>query len=297
MKIKAKTQGLFVAVGVCVAGLAQADTTYTYTYDYNWTVNGCSGWNASCGLTGSQTGSAVTPTPAPPDPNAPPASIAGAATGWANTQGNSSTYSSQTLEQGYVQAWGGGMGVLNLDYSTSANGGESRTDTDEGVSPEHSTDNNGRTDSILYSFSQAVSLTQVSLSWFSNDSDITVLAFTGGAFDVNSDLAGLTYGQLVSNGWTLVGNYSNLSTSTPKAINAGGISSSYWLIGAANTMVTGGANDSNKDYVKIAALGGMITTQNTPHTPPPGGSVPEPGSLLLLGLGSLMLARVRAKAA
>ncbi|MEW6676956.1 MAG: hypothetical protein AB1421_03465 [Pseudomonadota bacterium] len=91
------------------SGNAAAGTTYTYTYDYNLSVNGCSGtWYSSCGLSGSQTGSTVNPAAnAPADPNAPAASISASAAGWANTQGNQWTASSQTLEKGEMQAWGG----------------------------------------------------------------------------------------------------------------------------------------------------------------------------------------------
>lgn len=275
--------GLLLALGTC--GLAQADTTYTYTYNYNnLALGSCSGsgTGTSCGLSGSLSSSSVTPSPAPADPNAPSATITATATAWANTNGGG-TVDNQELARGTLNQYPGGLGVTHADSESTG-------------SPQHSTDNDSRRESILYSFGQAIALSQVSIGWPSSgyDTDITVLAYTGGAFDVNTDLAGLRYSQLVSNGWTLVGNYADLSTSTPKAINAGGISSSYWLIGAANTLVTGGSNDSNNDYIKLAALGGTITTQNTPHTPPPPG-VPEPGSLLLLGLGSLLLVRKRVK--
>jgi hypothetical protein len=300
MKLQAKTRSVLLVMGLSAAGLVQADTTYTYTYDYSWSVNGCSGsWNANCGLTGTQSGSSVTPSPAPADPNAPSASIGATATGWANTEGNSSTYSSQTLEKGELRAWSGGLGVRNLDYSTTANGGESRIDTSEGTDPEHATDNNERYDSILYSFNQAISLTGVSFSWYStssgyNDSDITVLAYTGDTsvvgFNIESKLTGLKYDELVANGWTFVQQIGG-SASYSKAISPT-TSSSYWLIGAANPLVNGATLDGSKDAIKIASLTGKVTTQYTKQDTP---SVPEPGSLALLGLGSLILVRARAR--
>lgn len=295
LSLKACTRNVLLLLGLCSASWSQASTTYTYTYSYNWNVNGCgSTWYSSCGLTGSQTGSVASPTPAPADPNAPSASINASASGWANTQGNNSTISDQTLEKGALQSWSGGLGVRNLDYSTSANGGESRLDANEGSSPEHATDNDERWDSILYRFDKSVSLTNVSLSWYSNDSDLTVLAYTGAdasnvGFDIESKLTNLKYDQLTANGWSFIknttGGYSQDISSAQ--------SSSYWLIGAFNS--TFGSGDSNKDYVKIAGLSGTITTQYTPPPPPGGGSVPEPGSLLLLGLGSLMLVRARGR--
>ena len=298
---KKVASSLLLLVGAAAGGLAQADTTYTYTYDYNFTVNnGCVGaWHASCGLTGTQIGNSANPTPAPADPNAPPNSIGATATGWANTQGNQSTTSNQTLEKGHITAWTStgsgssrvGMGVRNLDYSTSANGGESLLDGGEGSSPEHAVDNNDRYDSILYSFDQVVSLTQVSLSWYTNDSDITILAFTGDTYSEASNLAGLRYDELLLKGWSRIGHYDNIGYQT--SVNTA-ISSSYWLIGAANPLVGGTVKDTIKDYIKIAALSGKITTEYTQKDNPPSG-VPEPGSLALLGLGWLLLLRARAK--
>jgi hypothetical protein len=209
-----------LALGACAGGTALADTTFTYTYDYSMSVSGCtSGWYSSCGLSGSQTGSTAISSspvvPAPSDPNAPSASIAGTATGWANTQGNNWTTTDQTLEKGHLQAWGGGLGVRNLDYSTSANGNESRLDSSEGSSPEHATDNQERFDSILYSFNQSFSLTGINLSWYSGDADLSVLAYTGdtsvSGFNIDNSLLNLRYDQLTSSGWTFI---SHLTTGT-----------------------------------------------------------------------------------
>lgn len=291
-------------------GLAQADTTYTYTYDYKFNVSsscGSGSWHSSCGLSGNQTSSSAIPLPAPVDSNAPSASLTATATGWANTQGNSTPTSSQALEKGELYAWTSsdsgvsriGMGVRNLDYSTAANGNESLLDDSEGTSPEHAVDNSDRYDSILYSFNQAVSLTGVELSWYStktgySDTDITVLAYTGdtsaSGFDITTKLAGLRYDELAANGWTFIQQINGIA-SYNKTINPT-TSSSYWLIGAANPLV-GGSTDSYKEAIKIASLNGTVTNQFTKHDTPP--VVPEPGSLALLGLGSLILVRARAK--
>lgn len=52
-------------------------------------------------------------------------------------------------------------------------------DYDEGKSPEHAVDNEQRWDAILFSFSEAINLTQIGLSWYANDADISVLHTTG----------------------------------------------------------------------------------------------------------------------
>jgi hypothetical protein len=302
---------LLLALGTCAGGLANADTTYTYTYDYNWSVpNSCVGsWLSSCSLSGgnrvSNSGNPVTPA----DPNAPPINISSTATGWANTGGSSSTLGNQTLEQGQVQAWSGtggnGLGILNNDSTVgedTGTSGKASYDSNEGSTPEHAVDNNQRYDSMLYTFNSSIVLTDVMVSYTggsgyqgqtANDSDIIVLAYTGSdPWNLATKLAGKTYANLVNLGWQLIGNYTNLVAGTSKDINEVGASSSYWLIGAANTLVTGGANDSKSDYIKLAGLGGTVTTSFTKHDTP---GVPEPGSLALLGLGSLILVRARAK--
>jgi len=164
-----------------------------------------------------------------------------------------------------------GIGVVN-------NNGESPTGY-----PDHSMDNHINTDSLLFSFDQAVQLTGVELGWWTNDSDITVLAYTGAGTPPSLTSGG--YGDLTSNGWSLVGNYNDIGTA-PTAINSGNLVSSYWLVGAANS--TFGGTSGLADYVKLCSLAGVV-----PQGPPPPHTVPAPATLTLLGLGLGLLARRR----
>jgi hypothetical protein len=233
--------------------------------------------------------------------------VTASAQAWSNTNNGAgsigsssiSTASSYSLETAYLDIYGGsGLGVKNRDASNFTTSG----DYNDGNSPEHSVDNNQRYDSVLFSFSSAIDLNSVKIGWSSNDSDITVLAYTAtgaciGSGTCSSDLSGKTYADLASYGWSLIGQYADLVAGAAKSVNPTNIVSSYWLIGAANTLV-GGSKDTSKDYVKLLALAGdKYTPPCTPGTPGcgPGTSVPEPGTLLLMGAGLFGLSRFNAR--
>ena len=188
---------------------------------------------------------------------------------WANTG------KSNRLETGKIKVWTG-LGAENRS-------GES------GV-PNHAIDNGGTDkyyDSVLFDFgSDSIALNKIKLGWYRYDSDITVLAYTGSG---TPSLGGEKYSDLTSSGWQHVGDYSNLGTSRGKSINAGGATSSYWLIGAFNPMISSKNWSNSNDYFKIYKLSGETTSSGGGGGG--SGSVPEPSSLLLLGFALPLLRR------
>lgn len=248
------------AVTLAMAGQVWADTTWTVASNYG---------SISSGVTVSAY------------------SNTGGTDNAANAANNAAL---QTIEAAtWTNTWGG---VYNADACTSG----SYCDLNENSSPEHSIDNNQRYDMVLLKFDSAVKLSQVKLGWWQTDSDITVLAYTGGTDNPTSTgkLTGNTYDQLVaSKGWTAIGNYADVGSTNPVSTGAT-VYSSYWLIGAYNPLAGGSSGWSEQnDYVKLAAVSGIVCTGGTgPNCTPPG-QVPEPGSLALVGLALMGMVGLR----
>lgn len=210
--------------------------------------------------------------------------------GYANT-GGTGTAANQTIQAATSITWytGGGWGIKNADACSTTG-----CDYNEGVDPEHSIDNNGRYDMMLLSFTGgAVDLDQVKMGWTKNDSDITVMAYTSSTpFNLANNLIGKTYMQLLTSGWSAIGNYLTVGTAIT-SVNAGNQTSSYWLIGAYNPLAFSGPSgttmdksyDSKYDYVKLASV---FTAE-----PQPDPSAPEPGTLALFGAALLGMIGLR----
>lgn len=208
-------------------------------------------------------------------------------TAWSTTKIADSQITNSTIGTEFATAklaWytGGNIGVKN------------QTGVDD-AKPQHSMDNYGQTDMIMFNFGATkVDLDSVSIGWYSGDSDVSLLRYTG-TDTLAPVVAGKSIAGLLSDGWVSVGNYANLAKNTANAVNASNAGSSYWLISAYNTNFGAGCDivngcssssstsptDGAYDYVKLLAVAGSRATDTS--------QVPEPGSLALLGAAMMGL--------
>lgn len=247
--------GMLVVAGLMAMAPAMAATTWTFSDKSEGSSNGNT-------LTYSSSGMNVT------------------ASAWADTS-NGSDGSNTVLNTAHLGSYGGGLGVRNRDNSNY------RGDPGENSSPEHAMDNENRFDSILLKFDEAVSISSIGNGYYPNDSDMSILAYIGTS--PSPTLLGKTYAGLVIDGWTHIGDLSDVRSG--KSVSTS-IYSSYWLIGAYNPVFDSSKTwTTGNDYMKLktvvasvcmagGASGGVCGGQ-------PGTGVSEPGSLALAGLGLL----------
>lgn len=213
----------------------------------------------------------------------------------------STTGSGSTFAQASVQRWNWTYALSNpTDTPFNLAGQDTGYDygvvnaKEDGSSPNHSMDNAGYTDFLSLNFTKAVTLTSLSIGWYSTDSDISILRYTG---TTAPTISGKTVGNLVSSGWELVGHYANLHNDNMTPIRTVDISnasaSSWWIVSAYNssygaaTTAYGGSTsglDGGNDYVKLLQVAGTVPNDN---------KTPEPGSMLLLGMGLVGMIALR----
>lgn len=224
-----------------------------------------------------------------------------------------------------------GNGSAGLAYF-SGNGQGMYTGTDAN-SPYHALDNNGNTEAVLLTFTEATVLSSIGLGYTASTAstveigcknnttgvlttttgscgsgttnmgatvDVSLFRWTGGSAPPLAGSAGTLGGS-----WELVGNYGDMikDTSNPyNLVNGAGKTSSWWLISAYNggfTQSTGkesrGSLDGGNDYFKLYAVAGTVCATNLTNGKcgGSGSSVPEPASLALTSVALLGVAGLR----
>lgn len=167
----------------------------------------------------------------------------------------------------------GGLGAINRD----------EVDNQPNHAFDSSLSNDGRNSTIDYDmallqFDTAVKLEEVDVNWIGSDSDITVLSYTGqGEITGNPFGSATKWSDLLTNGWSHNGNYSDLTTSQNQIIS-NPVQSRYWLVGVYNPAF-GNSWSFGNDAIKLA---GVVTSVTTGGSTP---GIPEPATALLIALG------------
>lgn len=206
---------------------------------------------------------------------------------WACSKQNS--VADELTVRAYANTNGGKFAAAFLSNQNSSGFGVSNAS--EGLnpsSPNHAMDNGGtdaKLDLMMFSFNSSIALTSLKLGWWDQDSDVTVLAWTGSGTPATA-LTNSSTANLLTSGWSLIGSYADIGTTTTN-INAGATSSSYWIVAAYNSAIGGGQNWSmGNDYVKLQIVSGNFTCVNS-NDPSCNNKTPEPGSLALAGMALL----------
>ena len=101
-----------------------------------------------------------------------------------------------------------------------------------------------------------------------------------------TDITGSNVGNLLNSGWSLVGNYNDLTDNVYKSVNGGQVSSSYWIISAFSRFGAATGGDSTLDYFKLEKIAGEFTcvNSNDPGCNNNNNQTPEPASLALVAV-------------
>lgn len=277
------------ALALCAAFPAFALTTTTYNFNGNATaVTNTPGGTATTSSSGATTFQ-----------NALASQYGDGGTNYGNTitwggttAGSSVTVSAWSttgvndhFEKAYIGNYGGDLGVTSQPRAGLTNAELNGNNQPNTSNNQHAIDNIGAYDALVFSFSSAVTLADVSIG-FPNagsglDSDATILYYKGTGTP-SSTMSARTVNDLVSSGqWGIATNIGNMAVGNNATGLSSSIASQYWMVGAymgiAGPNASGGALSVGNDYFKVNGL--TVSPR----------AVPEPGSVALLGIAGIAL--------
>lgn len=214
-----------------------------------------------------------------------------AASSGGNTSVTMSAFGTTTLSTttNLQKAWIGNYGSNGFGITSQSSGELNSSHDPDAVSPtyQHAIDNTSAYESLLFSFSSAVTLNSLSIGFKGQNADATVLEYQGTG-NPTASLTSQSYSSMLcasassTNCWNIVGNLLGMSTSGANAIT-GGTASSYWMVGAYLPIGTNSAYSGINDAFKVS---GFTATRAT---------VPEPGSIALFGIAGAALVGSRCR--
>ncbi len=188
-------------------------------------------------------------------------------------------YYNNTVSTRAVGQYGGGLGVNNSNNSPSDTG-----------SPAHTVDNVNGVDMVLFSFSQQVTFTNLSLGYVDTDSDFRY--WVGGAGSTAASLFGTGTGGTAVNGGSSAASYGISGSGTYLLVSADKLGYTAGTNGYFNYQtwqwVAGTSAVGSPDQFKINVIT-FTTNSNVPGTPDAGSTV----ALLGLALAGLAFAKRR----
>ncbi|GAB2709295.1 exosortase-dependent surface protein XDP1 [Aliiglaciecola aliphaticivorans] len=251
---------------LAVAGYASAGTTTYETQSWNLASSGSWGSN-SLSYTSGTIGMTVTAW-----------SSTGNASCGTGPECNSSNVAYDQdpfIESADLKRYSSGLGAVNDDEGDS--------------SPHHALDNKGSNsgwldyDMVLFEFDTAVELTSIKAGWTKNDSDVSILGYTGtGDLGSTPFSTSTKWSDLMSDGWGYQTDKFNIGTNT--ATISAGFESKYWLVGVYNSVFSGNSGDNYYDAIKLK----NITTRKSEGQTQ---EVPEPATFALLLIGAAAIFR------
>ncbi|WP_342807290.1 exosortase-dependent surface protein XDP1 [Alteromonas sp. M12] len=248
---------------LAVTGFASASTTTYETQNWNFSSGGSWGSN-SLSFTSGTIGMTVSAWSSSGNDDC----LSGPECNSSNVSYDRDPY----IESAQLKRYSSGLGAVNNDEGDS--------------SPHHAIDNKGSNDGwrdydmVLFEFDTAVELTSVQAGWYSNDSDVSIVGYTGtkdlGTTPFSSDTK---WSDLLSEGWGYQTDKFNIGKNT--ATIAPGFESKYWLVGVYNSVFSGNAEDSYYDAIKLKNI---TTRKGEGQT-----QVPEPATfaLFLAGMAAI----------